>query len=124
MAHLLRARYRDAEKVILICANLNTHTRGAFYEAFPAEEARELVKQLEFHFAPKRGSWLHISENELSAMTRQCLKDQKTGDIETLREETQAWSNYQNSNQRGVDWQFKVDNARTKLKSLYPKSKH
>lgn len=124
MAHLLRTRYRDAEKVILICDNLNTHTRGAFYEAFPAEEARELVKRLEFHYTPKHGSWLNISENELSAMTRQCLKDRKIGDIETLREETQAWSNYQNSNQRGVDWQFKVDNARTKLKSLYPKSKH
>jgi len=82
------------------------------------------VKRLEFHYTPKHGSWLNISENELSAMTRQCLKDRKIGDIETLREETQAWSNYQNSNQRGVDWQFKVDNARTKLKSLYPKSKH
>jgi len=122
MAQLLRTRYRNAEKVILICDNLNTHTRGAFYEAFPAEEARELVKRFEFRYTPKHGSWLNISENELSAMTRQCMKDRKIGDIETLREETKAWSTYQNENQRGVDWQFKVDDARRKLKSLYPKS--
>jgi len=123
MAQLLRTRYRNAEKVILICDNLNTHTRGAFYEAFPAEEARELVKRFEFRYTPKHGSWLNISENELSAMTRQCMKDRKIGNIKTLREETKAWSNYQNKNQRGVDWQFKVDDARGKLKSLYPKSK-
>ena len=123
MARLLRTRYRDVEKVILICDNLNTHTRGAFYEAFPADEARELVKRFEFRYTPKHGSWLNISENELSAMTRQCLKDRKVGDIETLREETRHWSEYNNAKQRGVDWQFKIDDARVKLKSLYPKSK-
>ena len=122
MAYLLRTRYQNAEKVILICDNLNTHTRGAFYETFPAEEARELVKRFEFRYTPKHGSWLNISENELSSMTRQCLKDRKIGDVETLREETQAWSSYQNKNQRGVDWQFRIDDARTKLKSIYPKS--
>lgn len=121
MARLLRTRYRDAKKVILVCDNLNTHTRGAFYEAFPPEEARELVKRLEFRFTPKHGSWLNISENELSSMTRQCLKDRRIGDIETLREETKAWAEHNNSNQREVDWQFKVENARTKLTSLYPK---
>ena len=123
MAHLLRTRYQNAEKVILVCDNLNTHTRGAFYEAFPAEEARELVKRFEFRYTPKHGSWLNVSENELSSMTRQCLKDRKMADIEILQEETQAWSVHQNEKQRGVDWQFKVDDARTKLKSLYPKSK-
>ena len=122
-ARLLRTRYREAEKVILICDNLNTHTRGAFYEAFPAKEARELVKRFEFRYTPKHGSWLNVSENELSAMTRQCLKNRKMGDIETLREETKAWSSYQNENQRGVDWQFKIDDARTKLKPLYPNFK-
>jgi hypothetical protein len=121
MAQLLRTRYRDAQKVILVCDNLNTHTRGAFYEAFPPEEARELVKRFEFRFTPKHGSWLNISENELSSMTRQCLKDRKIGDIETLREETKAWYAHNNSNQRDVDWQFKIENARTKLTSLYPK---
>lgn len=123
MANLLETRYKDCEKVILVCDNLNTHTRGAFYEAFSAEKARRLVKKLEFRYTPKHGSWLNISENELSSMTRQCLKDRKIGDIETLLKEVQSWSVYQNSNQRGVDWQFKVDDARTKLKSLYPKIK-
>ena len=121
MARLLRTRYRDAKKVILVCDNLNTHTRGAFYEAFPPEEARELVKRLEFRFTPKHGSWLNISENELSSMTRQCLKDRRIQDIEILREETQAWAEHNNSSQRDVEWQFKVENARTKLTSLYPK---
>ena len=123
MAALLRTRYRDAEKVILVCDNLNTHTRGAFYEAFPAEEARELVKRFEFRYTPKHGSWLNISENELSAMTRQCLKDRKIGDIKTLREQTSHWASYNNTKQRGVDWQFKIDDARIKLKSLYPNFK-
>jgi len=123
MAQLLQTRYRNAEKVILICDNLNTHTRGAFYEAFPADEAREFVKRFEFRYTPKHGSWLNISENELSAMTRQCLKDRKIGEIEALRDETSSWASYNNENQRGVDWQFKIDDARTKLKSLYPKSK-
>lgn len=123
MAELLRTRYRASEKVILICDNLNTHTRGAFYEAFPADEARELVKRFEFRYTPKHGSWLNISENELSSMTRQCLKDRKIGEIEILRDETSSWASYHNENQRGVDWQFKIDDARTKLKSLYPKSK-
>jgi len=102
---------------------LNTHTRGAFYEAFSAEKARNLVKKLEFRYTPKHGSWLNISENELSSMTRQCLKDRKIGDIEILREEVESWSEYHNLNQKGVDWQFKLDDARTKLKSLYPKNK-
>jgi len=123
MAELLRTRYRDAQKVILVCDNLNTHTRGAFYEAFPADQARELVKRLEFRYTPKHGSWLNVAENELSSMTRQCLENRKFENIEILREETQAWSDYQNNSQRGVDWQFKIEDARTKLKSLYPKFK-
>lgn len=121
MARLLRTRYAAAEKVILVCDNLNTHTRGAFYEAFPADEARELVKRIEFRYTPKHGSWLNIAENELSSMTRQCLNGRRIGEIEILREETKAWSNRSNTNQRGVDWQFKIGDARIKLKSLYPK---
>jgi len=120
MAQLLRTRYKDAKKVILVCDNLNTHTPGAFYEAFPPAEARELVEKIEFHFTPKHGSWLNISENELSSMTRQCLKNRRIGDIETLRAETKAWAEYSNSKKRGVSWQFKTENARTKLTSLYP----
>jgi hypothetical protein len=121
MEELLRSRYKAAEKVILVCDNLNTHTKGAFYEAFVPEKARALVRRLDFRYTPKHGSWLNIAENELSSLTRQCFKDRRLGDIETLREETTAWHNASNHNQRGVDWQFKIDDARTKLKSLYPK---
>jgi DDE superfamily endonuclease len=123
MEELLRTRYAEAEKVILVCDNLNTHTMGAFYEAFAAERARELVRRLEFRYTPKHGSWLNIAENELSALTRQCLNDRRFGETQQLAEETTAWSMSSNEKQRGVDWQFKINDARTKLKSLYPKIK-
>lgn len=120
MRALLTTRYAQAKKVILVCDNLNTHTMGAFYEAFPANEARELVRRIDFRFTPKHGSWLNISENELSSLTRQCLKGRRVGDIEKLREEIAAWSSSCNAKQRGVDWQFTIGDARAKLKSLYP----
>ena len=120
MEELLRTRYADAEKVTLVCDNLNTHTRGAFYEAFEAEKARELVRRIDFHFTPKHGSWLNIAENELSSMTRQCISGRRIESIEILRAETSAWADYGNEKQRGVDWQFTIENARIKLKSLYP----
>ena len=121
VAELLRTRYAKAEKVILVCDNLNTHTIGAFYEAFDPETARALVKRLEFRHTPKHGSWLNIAENELSAMTRQCVHGRRFATIEELRTETAAWHEYINDKQRGVDWQFRIEDARTKLKSLYPK---
>src|SRR6266705_3218208 len=105
---------------LLVCDNLNTHTKGAFYEAFAPERARVLVRRLEFCYTPKHGSWLNIAENELSSLTRQCVADRRFGDVASLREETQAWSNDVNATQRGVDWQMKIDDARTKLKSVYP----
>jgi DDE superfamily endonuclease len=123
MEVLLRTRYAEAERVILVCDNLNTHTMGAFYEAFPAEQARELVRRVDFRYTPKHGSWLNIAENELSALTRQCLTGRRFGEIESLREETEAWSTASNAKQRGVDWQFKINDARVKRKSLYPKIK-
>ena len=123
MEELLRTRYANAQKVILVCDNLNTHTMGAFYEAFPADKARKLVRRLDFRFTPKHGSWLNISENELSSMTRQCLKDRRIGDIDQLRTETHAWSDASNDKQRGVDWQFTIGDARRKLKFLYPQIK-
>lgn len=122
MEELLRMRYATAEKVILVCDNLNTHTMGAFYEAFPADQARHIVRRIEFRYTPKHGSWLNVAENELSSMTRQCLNGRRIGEIETLQAETTAWDTASNQKQRGVDWQFKIDDARTKLKSLYPKS--
>jgi hypothetical protein len=120
MEELLRTRYADVEKVKLVCDNLNTHTRGAFYEAFEATKARELVERIEFHFTPKHGSWLNIAENELSSMTRQSISGRRIEGIEMLRTETSAWADSSNDKQRGVDWQFTIENARVKLKSLYP----
>jgi hypothetical protein len=123
MAELLRTRYATAEKVILVCDNLNTHTIGAFYEAFDPETARLLARRLEFRHTPKHGSWLNIAENELSAMTRQSVHGRRFATIQELRTELSAWYEYTNGKQRGVDWQFRIDDARTKLKSLYPKIK-
>ena len=121
VAELLRTRYAEVEKVILVCDNLNTHTKGAFYEAFPPAEARALVRRLDFRHTPKHGSWLNVAENELSAMTRQCLRGRRFGTVDELRTETAAWQQRTNDKQRGVDWQFRIDDARTRLKSLYPK---
>lgn len=121
VAELLDGRYADCEKVILVCDNLNTHTKGAFYEAFEPERARKYVKKIQFCYTPKHGSWLNIAESELSALTRQCLRDRRIGEVITLNEEIGAWSQHVNSTQRGVNWQMKIDDARAKLKSLYPK---
>lgn len=123
MADLLRGRYAKAEKVILVCDNLNTHTIGAFYEAFDPDTARSLIRRLEFRHTPKHGSWLNIAENELSALTRQCVHGRRFATIDELRAETAAWHQHTNGRQRGVDWQFRIDDARRKLKSLYPKIK-
>lgn len=121
MARLLDGRYAYCPKIILVCDNLNTHTKGAFYEAFTAERARDLVRRIEFHHTPKHGSWLNIAENELSSLTRQCVSGRRFGDTETLRQETAAWSSDVNETQRGVEWHMKIDDARSKLISVYPK---
>jgi hypothetical protein len=94
---------------------------GAFYEAFAPEQARALVRRIAFRSTPKHGSWLNIAENELRSLTQQCLKDRRLGDIATLRTEASAWETQSNTKQRGVNWQFKINDARTKLQSLYPK---
>jgi hypothetical protein len=118
---LLRSRYASAEKVTLVCDNLNTHTKGAFYETFEPSKARQLVRRLEFCHTPKHGSWLNIAENELSSMTRQCISGRRFGTVGEVRDETTPWCDHSNARQRSVDWQFKVDDARLKLKSIYPK---
>ena len=122
MTALLEGRYAKCQKVIVVCDNLNTHTKGAFYEAFEPGRARELVRRLEFRHTPKHGSWLNIAENELSSLTRQCL-GRRFGDIQTLQQETAAWSSDTNDRQKGVEWQMKIDDARMKLCSVYPKIK-
>jgi len=121
MAGILEGRYAECEKVIVVCDNLNTHTKGAFYTAFEPSRARELVRRVEFCYTPKHGSWLNIAENELSSITRQCVAGRRIGDLATLRTEIDAWSAEINATQRGVDWQMKIDDARCKLKSVYPK---
>jgi hypothetical protein len=123
MATLLDTRYKKARKVILVCDNLNTHTKGAFYEAFSPVKARAYVKRIDFRYTPKHGSWLNIAENELSSMTRQCVSGRRFESIGKLQTEMKHWSDHSNKKQRGVDWQFTVKDARKKLKSLYPKSK-
>ena len=120
MARLLEDRYASCAQVIVVCDNLNTHTQGAFYEAFDPERARRLVRRIRFCYTPKHGSWLNIAENELSSLTRQCIADRRIGELETLREEIAAWSANVNTTQRGVEWQMKVDDARCKLISVYP----
>lgn len=123
MARLLEGRYAHCKKVLLVCDNLNTHTKGAFYEAFAPARARQLVRRIESCYTPKHGSWLNIAENELSSLTRQCVAGRRFGDVATLLQETSAWSSAVNDTQRGVDWQMKIEDARCKLKSVYPKIK-
>jgi hypothetical protein len=123
VAHLLDTRYAKHETVTLVSDNLNTHTIGAFYEAFPPEQARAYVKRLDLVHTPKHGSWLNIAECELSCLTSQCLADRRIGDLDLLQFEIAAWSEKTNTKQRGVDWHFQLKDARIKLKKLYPKIK-
>ncbi|MCH7729353.1 MAG: transposase, partial [Planctomycetes bacterium] len=120
VAHLLDTRYADCKKVTIVLDNLNTHTKGAFYEVFEPAVARAYLKRIDFVFTPKHGSWLNVAECELSCMTSQCLAGRRIGELEELQTEIAAWSDRTNKKQRGVDWQFKIDDARMKLKRLYP----
>jgi len=123
IARLLEGRYAQGQKVILVCANLTTHTKGAFYKAFAPARARQLVRRLESCSTPTHGSGLNIAENEFSSLTRQCIAGRRFGDVDTLSKETSAWSSDVNETQRGVDWQMTIEDARCKLKSVYPKIK-
>ena len=119
---LLDIHYPNTPKIRLVMDNLNTHSISSLYEAFPPETARSLAKRLEIHYTPKHGSWLNIAEIELSVMTRQCL-ERRISSITSLRLELSQWESVRNKSQRGVDWQFTTDTARTKLKRLYPQFK-
>ncbi len=116
---LLTVDYPDAEIVVLVMDNLNTHGIASLYEAFPPAEAHALAQRLEIHHTPKHGSWLNIAEIELSALTRQCL-DRRISDLEVLNGELAAWQAATNADQRQVDWQFTTEDARVKLRHLYP----
>ena len=109
----------QAERIVVVLDNLNTHTPAAFYLAFEPDEARRLVKRFEFHFTPKHGSWLNMAEIELSVLSRQCLK-RRIPDEFTLDREVRAWTLDRNSKVVKVDWRFSTADARIKLKRLYP----
>jgi hypothetical protein len=116
---LVDVHFPDADKIVLVMDNLNTHKPASLYEAFPPAEARRLIERLEIHYTPKHGSWLDMAETELSILTKQCL-DRRIPDTDTLTREVAAWENQRNTDQSKIDWQFTTDQARTKLKRLYP----
>ncbi len=116
---LLTLDYPEAEKVVLVMDNLNTHTLGSLYEAFEPARARALAPRLEIHHTPKHGSWLNIAEIELSALTRQRL-DRRIDDLEVLNTELAAWQQATNADHRQVNWHFTTGDARIRLRHLYP----
>jgi hypothetical protein len=111
--------FPKAAKIVLVQDNLNTHKSASLYEAFPAAEARRLVERFEWHYTPKHGSWLDMAESELGILSSQCL-DRRIPDKETLIKEVAAWEERRNKHHTKADWQFTNDNARIKLKRLYP----
>jgi len=122
-AHMLRHiadnLFADAETIVLVQDNLNTHKPASLYEAFPPKEARRLVERFQWHYTPKHGSWLNMAESELGVLAKQCL-DRRIPDQQTLATETNAWQNYRNQHHAKADWHFTTAAARVKLKSLYP----
>jgi hypothetical protein len=116
---LLDGRYADAPVVVLVMDNLNTHTIGSLYEAFPPAEARRLAQRLEIHYTPKHGSWLNMAENELSTLTRQCLS-RRLDTIEHMASELTASDHARNLDQVKINWRFSIDQARLKLRRVYP----
>ena len=116
---LLDKDYPEAEKVKLVCDNLNTHNIVSLYEAFPAPEARRLARRLEIHHTPRNGSWLNVAEIELSVLSQQCL-DRRIPSAKKLAEELTAWEAERNQSASKVSWQFSTSDARVKLKHLYP----
>jgi transposase len=122
MEHLVDDLYPEAEKIRVVLDNLSTHTGAAFYEAFPAQRARSLATKIEFIYTPVHGSWLNMAEIELSVLGRQCLK-RRIPDTKALRREVKAWQKERNQLGRSVEWRFSTEDARTKLRSLYPSEK-
>jgi hypothetical protein len=122
-AHCIRdladVHYPDAEQIVLVQDNLNTHTPASLYEAFDPAEARRLAGRLELHYTPKHGSWLNMAEIELAVLAGQCL-ERRLADRATLEREVAAWQAARNASGRGVDWRFTTEDARIKLKHLYP----
>jgi transposase len=116
---LVNLRYPEAQRIVLVMDNLNTHTPASLYEAFDPTEARRLAQKLEIHYTPKHGSWLNMAEIELSVLSRQCL-DRRVPDFESLYAEARAWQERRDEKGVKIDWRFSTDDARIKLKRLYP----
>lgn len=117
--YLVDVMYPDAERIILVMDNLNTHKPASLYKKFKPAEARRILKKLEIHYTPKHGSWLDIAEIELKVMTRQCLS-RRIDSIETLKTELAVWETERNNSETKVNWHFHTSDARIKLVSLYP----
>lgn len=109
----------DAEAIVLVTDNLNTHTPACLYEAFPPEQARRIAERLEWHYTPKHGSWLNMAEIELAAPSKQCL-DRRVGSIDQLRRSVTAWEDHRNERMLEIKWRFTTADARIKLHQLYP----
>jgi hypothetical protein len=116
---LVDGLYPQAERITLVMDNLNTHTGASLYKAFPPGEARRILDKLDIHYTPKHGSWLNMAEIELSILSRQCL-DRRIPDQEALKQEVSAWQEKRNAMVRPMDWRFTTEEARVKLKKLYP----
>lgn len=116
---MLETRYPEAVKVVLVMDNLNIHTTASLYSTFPADIARTLASRLEIHYTPKHGSWLNVAEIELSVLKRQCLAA-RIPDIDSMRSAAADWNADRNTRHAKVDWQFTTEDARIKLKRLYP----
>ena len=117
---MLDERYPDAKKVHLVLDNLNIHTTASLYKAFPAEEARRLADRLALHYTPVHGSWLNLCEIELSVLSRQCLSG-RIKDMDTITSKVAKWQENRNNKEAKIDWQFTTEDARIKLKRLYPR---
>ena len=115
----IASQYESAKKITLVMDNLNTHEAGSFYEVFPPNTAKALWERFEFVHTPKHGSWLNMAEIELSVLTRQCL-NRRIADIETVKKEVAAWQKFRNNKIATVNWQFTTEDARVKLRRLYP----
>ncbi len=115
----IAGQYQEAQKITLVMDNLNTHEPGSLYETFPPDHAKALWDRFEFVYTPKHGSWLNMAEIELNVFTGQCL-NRRIDNIEAVREESAAWQEFRNNKGAKVNWQFRTENARTKLKRLYP----
>lgn len=116
---LVDVLYPQAKRITLVMDNLNTHTGASLYKAFPPEEARRILDKLEIHYTPKHGSWLNMAEIELSILSRQCL-DRRISDQETMKKEVEAWQTTRNAIGKPMEWRFTTEDARVKLKKLYP----